>query len=592
VTEWFEVRDRDGPARIGELRLDDPLTTPALVDDILVDAGSRWVDDRDAEGRSAALTILPHRGHPAGTDEAVAAAFDEPIPDLDAPAAAVVSRHTAADRGTDAYVLSGASGIVGDARAFVETVTAVRGAIPDDAALYLPGVATPANAALLVHAGVDLIDATAATVAGTRRDWLAPDGRYDPDRSRELPRAEPGAGGSAAPDAVDADECVAWNRATLAAELARVRERIRSGTLRDYLEGRVRHAPWQTAALRRLDRSAYAETRAPIVRGRAATLTATTDDALHRPVVRRFRERVADRYAPRFDRPVVLLPCSARKPYGESRSYGRFRSAIGYRAHAVTLTSPLGVVPQELETTYPAQHYDAAVTGHWSAEEVGVVGDTLAAFLDRHDAPRVVAHVRGGYRSACERAADRIDADVTYTIDGPDAPADGHHPTDGEALDALDAALDALDAYSRRDRLANTVRAIADHQFGRGAGDALFGDVDLQGQYPKLRALGGDGDQLAAMVPEYGTLALALAGGRRWLDSGIDAKRVSIDAFVPHGSVLAPGVVGTDASIRVGDEVVVEGPEALAVGRAAMHGAAMAGSTRGVAVDVRHVDPR
>jgi archaeosine synthase len=136
------------------------------------------------------------------------------------------------------------------------------------------------------------------------------------------------------------------------------------------------------------------------------------------------------------------------------------------------------------------------------------------------------------------------------------------------------------------------VRAIADHQFGRGAGDALFGDVDLQGQYPKLRALGGDGDQLAAMVPEYGTLALTLAGGRRWLDSGIDAKRVSIDAFVPHGSVLAPGVVGTDTSIRVGDEVVVEGPKALAVGRAAMHGAAMAGSTRGVAVDVRHVDPR
>ena len=58
---------------------------------------------------------------------------------------------------------------------------------------------------------------------------------------------------------------------------------------------------------------------------------------------------------------------------------------------------------------------------------------------------------------------------------------------------------------------------------------------------------------------------------------------------MPHGSVLAPGVVDADASIRTGDEVVVHGPSAFAVGRAAMHGSAMVESTRGVAVDVRHV---
>jgi len=42
----------------------------------------------------------------------------------------------------------------------------------------------------------------------------------------------------------------------------------------------------------------------------------------------------------------------------------------------------------------------------------------------------------------------------------------------------------------------------------------------------------------------------------------------------------------------VGDEVVVEGPEAYAVGRAQMFGREMAESTRGEAVQVRHVEER
>ncbi|PSP53797.1 tRNA-ribosyltransferase, partial [Halobacteriales archaeon QH_3_68_24] len=65
---------------------------------------------------------------------------------------------------------------------------------------------------------------------------------------------------------------------------------------------------------------------------------------------------------------------------------------------------------------------------------------------------------------------------------------------------------------------------------------------------------------------------------------------VAIDDFVPHGSVLAPGVVDADETIRVGDEVVVEGPSAFGVGRAGMSGPEMVRSTRGIASEVRHVE--
>ena len=33
MTEYFEVHERDGAARVGELRLRDPVTTPAVADD-------------------------------------------------------------------------------------------------------------------------------------------------------------------------------------------------------------------------------------------------------------------------------------------------------------------------------------------------------------------------------------------------------------------------------------------------------------------------------------------------------------------------------------------------------------------------------
>ncbi|MEF8777553.1 MAG: PUA domain-containing protein, partial [Natronomonas sp.] len=130
-------------------------------------------------------------------------------------------------------------------------------------------------------------------------------------------------------------------------------------------------------------------------------------------------------------------------------------------------------------------------------------------------------------------------------------------------------------------------------QFGDGAGDLVFGsEVTTEGVYPKLRVRDGSGEHLATMVPQYGTLSLTLSGARAWRESDAETKTVEIDGFVPSGSVLAPGVVDADESIRPGDEVVFEGPKAFGIGRAVCHGRAMVEGTRGVAVDVRHCQDR
>ncbi|MDL0137224.1 tRNA-ribosyltransferase, partial [Halobacterium salinarum] len=83
MTEYFEIHERDAAARVGELRLSEPVTTPTLTDDVIADAGSRWTQPRETpEGDDAALTVLPHRGFPSGTADDVQASFAPDYPDV------------------------------------------------------------------------------------------------------------------------------------------------------------------------------------------------------------------------------------------------------------------------------------------------------------------------------------------------------------------------------------------------------------------------------------------------------------------------------------------------------------------------------
>jgi archaeosine synthase len=583
MTDYFEVHERDGAARVGELRLSSPVTTPALVDDVLEDAGSLWSADRDLPaGDESQLTVLPHRAFPGGTAEEVQESFAVDAPDVEYPSVAVVSSESVESQGTDAYALSNVQSVMGHGAALVEAVVAVREAIPADTALLFSGVATPRNVALLAYAGVDLFDETAAVVKGTEGRYLTTDEAYFIEDLEELPCSCPAC--QQPREEFTREDCADHNVNALEAELAIVRRRIRDGRLRDYIEGQARHDQWLTAAMRELDSQwGYLEERTPILRD--AQIDAASADTLRRVEIQRFADRVTTRYRNRFQNPLVLVPCSAAKPYSESQSHRQFHDAIQWRAHLVSMTSPIGVVPQELETTYPAQQYDTVVTGRWSEDEKQFVADVLQRYLERNEYPEIIAHVPDeGYRDIVERVEDRLELDITYTV--------ADHPTDDESLANLSQALSGELKYPKREREHNTVRALADYLLGDGAGDDLFEDIQTTGRYPKIQVRDREETQLATMVPQYGTLSFTLAGAKQWLESDAPTKRVEIDGFVPHGSVLAPGVVDADEDIRVGDEVVVEGPKAFAVGRAEMFGREMAESTRGIACEIRHVEEK
>ena len=87
------------------------------------------------------------------------------------------------------------------------------------------------------------------------------------------------------------------------------------------------------------------------------------------------------------------LPCSARKPYRFSKSHRRFREAIGDRpVLELMVTSPLGIVPRELEDLWPAGHYDVPVTGDWSADELNRIHDLVSDLTTRLGFQSVIDH--------------------------------------------------------------------------------------------------------------------------------------------------------------------------------------------------------
>ncbi|MCX6679488.1 MAG: archaeosine synthase subunit alpha [Methanothrix sp.] len=577
MTKYFEVVRRDGPARMGKLLTEPQISTPALITkDDYVSAGSvySYASLQDAIKAAEALrdqkklAILPYvpaalRSEPA---------LELPPQELAGPKGVMVHPFSATEpEKADVYVL-GSSGALKNPRDLVAAIVSVREKIAPDTALYAPALATPANLALLVYLGLDLLDGTRVVADGLLGRYHTRDGVWKAAELVELPcRCENCR--EMVTKGRKAELLIAHNLHKLEEELLAVREAIRSETIREYIERQVRVTPEQTAALRLLDQEhQYLEKRTP--QSRRSTFYANCAESLQRVEVTRFAERVINRYkAPQSD-VLLLLPCSAKKPYSLSRSHRLFAESIGSSRrylHELILTSPLALVPRELEEAYPAASYDVPVTGHWDREERAWLTDCLQAYLKKNKYARIVAHLDGELVQAVKESG----IDATFTGGG----------TKGPALDRLSAAVsEACHGAARLpDLRLLRYRAHADYYFGQGAGDLLLeGKIIVKGreiQDEKKRSL-------AATTPS-GMIALSLAGAARLEPLG--RYVVKIGDFLPKGSLLAPGVVDADEQIRPGDEVIVVGEKAFGVGKAKMSGWEMKASRRGVAVEIRHI---
>ncbi|MBN1235746.1 MAG: DUF5591 domain-containing protein [Methanotrichaceae archaeon] len=580
MTKYFEVLRRDGPARTGKLLSERQISTPALITkDDYVSAGSVYsyasledaINAAEALKGQKKLAILPY---------VPAALHSEPaleLPPLELAGPKGVMVHpfsTKKPENADVYLLSSA-GSLKNPRDLVAAVVGAREMTPPDTALYAPALATPANLALLVYLGIDLLDTTRVVADGLLGRYHTQDGVWKASELVELPCLCPHCR-EMAESKIKEQLLIAHNLQKLEEELLAVREAIRRESIREYVERQVRVTPEQTAALRLLDAEhQYLEKRTP--QSRRSTFYANCAESLQRVEVTRFAERVINRYkAPQSD-VLLLLPCSAKKPYSRSRSHKLFAEAIGSSRrylHEVILTSPLALVPRELEEAYPAASYDVPVTGRWDREERAWLTSCLDAYLKKNRYTRIVAHLEG----ELEQAVKDSGLEATFTGGG----------TNGPALERLSAAVaEACRAAARLpDLRLLRYRAHADYYFGQGAGDALLaGKIIVRG-----REIQDEHKKPLAATTPSGMIALSMAGAKRL--EALGKYIVKIGDFLPKGSLLAPGVVDADDQIRPGDEVIVVGEKAFGVGRARMSGWEMKTSRRGVAVEIRHIKGR
>jgi archaeosine synthase len=550
-------------------------------DRFTVHAGGSWFLGETAARQAPAVPPFPNI--PAGLEAAPGESFNAALEAFRASGGPVlpvpgVFPPDLASTGAELFVFAGALEQTFRPRRFAEELVRLKESAGYGGLVCAPGLGEPGHLAFLAYCGVDLFDSAPLLAAARRGHRLLPGwraGAADPGVCH-CPACESGA--------ADAGSLYAHNCFAALAELRLVRSAVRRGRLRELVENRLSEA-WLVAALRHLDLRHYdfCERYFPVARPASSGMRALGRASLTRPEIARFQRRVLDRYRRPPSAPVLLLlPCSARKPYSASATHRAFRQRIDGcgnpgAVHEVVVTSPLGVVPMELQSFYPAGSYDVPVSGDWDETEMRMVREGLSRFISAGRYGAVVCHLAG-----MDFLHEALLPTAVFT--------GGARAASPESLDELGRTLaglvEGLPKVGARQAAAERLASAARFQFGPG-GEALAEGCELRRFGSDWRVTDGRRTQLALLRHERGLLSLTMDGARRLL--GRTGCEMEIGDFKPSGTVFMPGVLRAGADIRPGDEVVVaHSGELRGVGVALMSSAEMARSARGAAVRMRH----
>lgn len=570
----FEFKVRDGPGRIlNWVEGDHAVETPALV----IPETTHFEIPEWAE---VSLTRAPKGNRMELVSDGTWFHQDEEIEHVNlirAPQPAPTSLVQVIDAG-DVTVFHDAGGWCSNPKqavpAFIDAKKQARNRV-----FYAPMLGLPRDYAMWAYLGVDLFDAASLLLAATKGTAVTPDGEYTAEQMASMhPETE-----------WTVDALMAFNVEEARKELLRVKEAMRAGTLRDLAERRAYGHPDSVAMLRRFDEEhTYLESQTPVTGG---FVPCWTPEALNQASVERFRRRVADQYRPPETADIlVLLPCSARKPYKISKTHRYFQKALDdsgvrHRVHEVMITSPLGIVPRDLEDCYPANKYDVPVTGHWSRDEEAVIQEQIAHLLLNHDYKHVIAHVP---ESTYLFLRDILPEHTLHTAHG--------RPSSIEDCTRLKDAVFALKDKTRpatpqayKARKKQDLAALLTYQFGTEAA-ALTEKCQAVGKIPFVKLIDPQGKQLGMTTIDRGHMSLSLEAAERLMPQGYNLVHIGDFEIKKTGSLFATGIKDASPRIRQGDEViVVRDGELVGVGIASMNADDMIHMTRGVGVKLRHI---
>lgn len=435
---------------------------------------------------------------------------------------------------------------------FVRKIMSIRNDLGWNRLIYAPGIGDPFLIPVLVYMGINVFDDIFLRKQSYKGLRYTPLGMVKDQSPLE------------------------HNQNFVQDQMAVIREAIKNGTLREMVE-KFQFSSKALEILRILDFSYY-EAMEPVFPSRTPYIMANSIESLERPDLKRYRDRIMNVYEKPVNREVALImPCSARKPYSTSRTHMEILSRISeFRKylHELIVTSPVALVPRELENVYPAMFYNIPVVGHWYEDEKIMMKDTLSAYLKRNAYKKIIAYITEdlGFISEILPADSLI--------------IEGNIKSEAN-LKALYSALDSTvkETDLRRGSRMDQHVSRAGFQFGNWIGKYIEKSKVINNYNQEMLVV--EGKPALVFNEHLGKYTINKSSAKWFIENG--KFLVEIDDFKPTSNVYSVGVMDATDDIRPEDEVVLHhGGEVKGVGIAKMPYSAMRTLKKGVAVKVRN----
>ena len=422
--------------------------------------------------------------------------------------------------------------------------------LPDSTARHLMGAGHPMIFALCVAMGCDLFDSAAYILYAEDDRLLSTRGTYKLENLQEMPcscevctKYTPD-DLRAMPKEKRRNLIAQHNLHVSFAELRLIRQAIYEGSLMELVEERCRAHPALLDAVRQLGNySRDLEKYEP--RSKKSAFFYTGPESLCRPEVLRHMQKL--RAMPK-KRDLVILP-PTRKPYskfvsgklGEFYIYGAEQEIDMENTDFMVLDVPFGLIPLEIDEVYPLSQNDAPRIR--DVDSIEFVEDFISEFVEYYE--QVLIHSK-----------------IINELE----------------IGLYNKAIDSDEIRYHNDDI-KKIKAIADYQFGVGAGDALFkGNIKIEKSKKtgKIRHIYDGKVIIVNMRASDSYLVLSKEGAKRlhnampYPENRVVVNKDSEPFALEGKSVFCKFVVDCEDNIRSNDEVLIvnEEDELLAYGKA------------------------
>jgi 7-cyano-7-deazaguanine tRNA-ribosyltransferase len=464
----------------------------------------------------------------------------------------------------------------------VDIVMASVKSLPSSRPRHLMGAGHPMVFALAVSMGCDLFDSAAYVLYANDDRFLMPDGTYKLEDLSYMPCS------CKICDEYSLDELkkmkkdqrmkliAAHNLYISFAEIRKIKQSIIEGNLMELVEQRCRAHPYLLDGLRQLGKYVnLVEESDPAYKKSAFFYSGP--ESLNRPEILRHHDRL--KRLPQKDR-LVLLNFS-KKPYSKNIQFkinqnsnnldyfGEFYKVKGNlkadnsSTQFAVVDVPFGIIPLEVDETYPLAQNEAP----------SIIDEDSRLFIKK----MINTYIQN-FKEVIISGSLINKFDLEFEL---------------EDVNTADLKIDFNDKEK--------IEYIADYQFGKGAGNALFnGDVKIvkSNKTGKIRHVYVNDEMIATLRASDGIFVLSMNGAKRlhnYLEFPKNRVVISndVEPFAREGkSIFAKFVIDIDINIRANEEVLIvnENDDLLAFGKSILNGREIKEFNTGQAIKTRKGD--